>query len=69
MADVDVVEAVPGDLVPRAAIPDRWPVITARMARRLTSERRIPSWTVGRRVFVSAGDVESWLAACRRPAA
>ncbi|WP_163548360.1 helix-turn-helix domain-containing protein [Candidatus Frankia nodulisporulans] len=62
-------DQVPDDLIPRVEVPARWPVISPRMARRLTAEQRIPSWTVGRRVFVSAGDVESWLAACRRPAA
>lgn len=59
----------PRDLVPRAEIARRWPAISERLARRLTTERRIPSWTVGGRVFVSAGDVERWLASCRRPAA
>lgn len=46
-----------------------WPAISTRLARRLTEERVIPSWVVGRRVWVSARDVSEYLAACRRPAA
>ncbi len=63
------VEAVPGDLVPRAEIPRRWPVISPRLARRLTTEARIPSWMIGGRVWVSAADVDRWVASRRRPAA
>ncbi|WP_261565310.1 helix-turn-helix domain-containing protein [Frankia gtarii] len=59
---------VPADLVARSSVPTRWPAISERLARRLTTERRIPSWTVGRRVFVSAVDIERYLAGCRRPA-
>jgi hypothetical protein len=59
---------VPADLIARTDIPTRWPAITERLARRLTTERRIPSWIVGRRVFVSAADIERYLASCRRPA-
>lgn len=66
--DVPAVEGVvPRDLIPRTAVPDRWPAITERLARRLTTEGRIPSWRIGLRVFVSVGDVEAWIAACRRP--
>jgi len=38
------------------------------MARRLTDDRLIPCWVVGRRVFVSAADIHTWLASRRRPA-
>ncbi len=62
------IEQTPQDLLPRTEVPARWPAISERLARRLTSERRIPSWTVGRRVLVSAADIERYLAACRRSA-
>lgn len=65
----DTAEAAPADLVPRSEVPARWPVIGARHARRLTETRTIPSWRVGRRVFVSAADVAEYLAGCRRPSA
>ncbi|KJE23705.1 hypothetical protein FF36_01890 [Frankia torreyi] len=58
----------PADLVPRTEVPNRWPAISERMARRLTDERTIPCWVVGRRVYVSAADVEAYLASCYRPA-
>ncbi|MCM3886125.1 hypothetical protein [Frankia sp. R82] len=61
-------QVVPDDLVPRAEVPARWPVISLRLARRLTDDRRIPTWVIGARVFVSAADVEAWLVSCRRPA-
>lgn len=58
---------VPDDLLPRSEVPARWPAISVRLARRLTDERLIPCWVVGRRVYVSAADVELYLATCRRP--
>lgn len=69
MSDPVGVEAVPDDLVPRAAIPDRWPMISKRMARRLTDDKRLPVWVIGHRMFVSAADVEAYIVSCRRPAA
>ncbi|WP_261554064.1 helix-turn-helix domain-containing protein [Frankia tisae] len=68
MSDPVGVEAVPEDLVPRAEIPRRWPVISKRMARRLTDDGRLPVWVIGHRMLVSAADVEAWLVSCRRPA-
>ncbi len=65
----DVVEQTPRDLVSRTEVPDRWPAISERLARRLTDERRIPTWMIGRRVFVSATDIEEYIASCHRPAA
>ncbi|WP_261562305.1 helix-turn-helix domain-containing protein [Frankia tisae] len=62
-------QPTPTDLVARTEVPARWPAISERLARRLTTEGRIPSWRVGSRVYVSAGDVERWLASCRQPAA
>ncbi|WP_261561611.1 hypothetical protein [Frankia tisae] len=59
---------VPVDLVPRAEIPRRWPVISPRMARRLTDDARLPVWVVGHRMYVSAADVEAYIVSCRRPA-
>lgn len=66
---VDDVEPAPRDLVARTEIPARWPAISERLARRLTDERRIPTWRIGGRLFVSSADVESYLTSCRRPAA
>lgn len=60
-------ETVPDDLVARGEIPRRWPAITARLARRMTDERRVPTWLIGRRLFVSAADIDAWVAARRRP--
>ncbi|ONH59671.1 hypothetical protein CcI49_17165 [Frankia sp. CcI49] len=65
----DVTELAPSDLIPRSEVPARWPAISTRLVRRLTDERRIACWVVGRRVYVSAADVESYLASCHRPAA
>jgi len=65
----DGFDATPGDLIARSDIPKRWPAITTRFAERLTDERRIPSWKIGRLVYVSAADVEAYLRACHRPAA
>lgn len=59
---------VPADLVARTDVPTRWPAVTARLAKRLTLDGRLASWTVGRRVFVSAADVERFLASGHRPA-
>lgn len=59
------VEQVPGDLVARVDVPARWPAISARLARRLTTEGRVPSWRVGARVWVSASDVDAYIASCR----
>jgi hypothetical protein len=64
----DVPEPTPGDLLPRIEVPRRWPAISERLARRLTVEGRIPSWTISGRVWVSAGDVERWLATRKRSA-
>ncbi|WP_256790133.1 hypothetical protein [Frankia sp. AvcI1] len=52
------VEVMPEDLVPRAEIPRRWPVISKRMARRLTDDKRLPVWVIGARLHVSAADLE-----------
>ena len=61
-------ERTPDDLVARTDMPARWPAIGERLAKRLTDDRRIRSWRIGARVWVSAADVETWLATCRRDA-
>lgn len=66
---MDDVEQAPRDLVARTEVPARWPAISERLVKRLTDERRIPTWRIGGRIYVDPADVEAYIRSCRRPAA
>jgi hypothetical protein len=60
---------VPRDLigVQEAGNDDRWP-FAERFVRRLVAERRVPTYKISRRVYVSASDLDKLVADGFRPA-
>lgn len=60
----------PVDLVRIVDVPgsERWPYLTPRNVRTLRTERQVRMWHIGRNCYLSAAELDAWLATRMRPA-
>jgi hypothetical protein len=58
---------IPDDLIELHTAVDENPPLTVTQLRLVRDKGLVASWRLGRRIYFERGDLERWIASCRRP--